>query len=462
LLRLEHRLAPGPQESRHIEIVSSPASLEPGVFGIVRPVLLWPEGISSRLDDAQLESILAHEIWHVLRYDNLAAAIHMTVEALFWFYPVIWWLGRRLVEERERACDEAVLRLGGEPQVYAESILRICEFCVQSPLACVSGVTGAGLKKRIVRIMTQRLAKKLSPARKVLLAVIGAAAIAGPILFGLANAPRLRAQSPPPPVPISPSFDSATITPNTSVGMRGFARIEEHPGTFNAENMTAAMLVSSAYGVKLFQISGGPAWINSARYDVAAKWDPALAEQWQKLPRDQREAPFRLMLQSLLADRFKLKVRSEAQVSPIYALVVAEAGSKLQEAKPGDTNAGGHAGLVQSNYGTALMGWGQFSGQGLTAAELANALSSQVDRVVVDETGLKGAYDVQLQWAPDHNASFNQDAGGQAMAARMPAAGPPSASLLTALEEQLGLTLEPQTALVQKIVVENAEEPSQD
>ena len=97
---------------KRIEILLSRASLEPGIFGIVRPVLVWPEGISEHLEDAHLEAILAHELWHVRRRDNLAAAIHMLVEAIFWFHPLVWWLGARLVDEREEACDEEVLRAG--------------------------------------------------------------------------------------------------------------------------------------------------------------------------------------------------------------------------------------------------------------------------------------------------------------------------------------------------------------
>ena len=133
---------------------SSPNSLEPGILGIFRPVLLWPAGISERLQDAHLEAILAHELQHVRRRDNLAAAMHMVVEAAFWFHPLVWWLGARLVEEREQACDEAVLQQGNAPQIYAESILKTCQFSVASPLACVSGVTGGDLKQRIVRIMS--------------------------------------------------------------------------------------------------------------------------------------------------------------------------------------------------------------------------------------------------------------------------------------------------------------------
>jgi beta-lactamase regulating signal transducer with metallopeptidase domain len=133
--------------SDEIDIRLSRTSLEPGIFGIVYPVLLWPEGLSEKLDDAQLEAVIAHELCHVRRCDNLAAAIHMLVEAAFWFHPPVWWLGTRLIDERERACDEEVLQRGSERHLYAESILKICEFCLSSPLTAVSGVTSANLKK---------------------------------------------------------------------------------------------------------------------------------------------------------------------------------------------------------------------------------------------------------------------------------------------------------------------------
>ena len=87
----------------------SQSAMEPGIFGIARPVLAWPAGISARLDDAQLDAVLAHEVCHVRRRDNLTAALHMLVEAAAWFHPLVWWLRARLLAERERACDEEVL-----------------------------------------------------------------------------------------------------------------------------------------------------------------------------------------------------------------------------------------------------------------------------------------------------------------------------------------------------------------
>ena len=87
-----------------------------------------------RLTPAQFEGVVAHELCHIRRRDNLTASVHMVVEALFWFHPLVWWIGARMVEERERACDEAVLSLGSEPVEYAEGILSVCRSYLESPL----------------------------------------------------------------------------------------------------------------------------------------------------------------------------------------------------------------------------------------------------------------------------------------------------------------------------------------
>lgn len=194
-----------------IDVMSSTALLEPGVFGIWRPVLLLPRGITERLTEDQMEAIVAHELCHVRRRDNLVAAIHMVVEALFWFHPLVWWIGARMIAERERACDEEVLRLGKQPEVYAESILKVCRFYVESPIQCVAGVTGADLKKRIEGIMTPQMVRGLGFGKRVLLCAIGFVAIVGPLAIGVLNAPVARAQ------PESKStlrFEEASIKPS--------------------------------------------------------------------------------------------------------------------------------------------------------------------------------------------------------------------------------------------------------
>jgi uncharacterized protein (TIGR03435 family) len=168
-----------------VPVLSSPLLIEPGIFGIFRPVLLLPQGINDRLSSAQLGTIIAHEMCHVRRRDNLTAASHMIVEALFWFHPAVWWIETRLLEEREQACDEAVLQSGSEADLYAESILNVCKFCIESPLACVAGVAGSDLKRRIVRIMAEKMARNLDLGRKLLLALAATVAISIPVFFGL-------------------------------------------------------------------------------------------------------------------------------------------------------------------------------------------------------------------------------------------------------------------------------------
>jgi beta-lactamase regulating signal transducer with metallopeptidase domain len=145
-----------------LAIVSSDDAMEPSVFGMFRTILLWPVRITSRLSDEELETILLHELSHIRRRDNLTGALHLIVEAVFWYHPLVWWVGARIFHEREKACDEDVLRWGCASQVYAEGILKVCEFCIASPLACAAGVSGSDLRKRIEAIMNKGIGIRLT------------------------------------------------------------------------------------------------------------------------------------------------------------------------------------------------------------------------------------------------------------------------------------------------------------
>jgi bla regulator protein blaR1 len=459
LRRLEHIA----EIRKPIEIRLSRASLEPGIFGLTRPVLIWPAGISDRLNNAQLEAVLAHELGHVRRRDNLTAATHMLVEAIFWFHPLVWWLGARLVEERERACDEDVLAFGSERRVYAESILKTCEFCLESPLACMSGVTGADLKERIVHIMTEGLVPRLDLRRKMLLGAAGLAAVVIPVVSGLPHAAqtRIAAQVATPTVSAL-GYDVASIKPNKSGDNRTMMMFT--PDGLTATGGSLMMLIMSAYGVNPHQISGAPVWLTSERYDIEAKMDPATAEELRKLSEDQRRAATQHMLQMLLADRFKLRVHQETKDLPIYALVVAKNGPKLQEAKPGDTYPNGMKGPDgRSGAGLMLGGKEGLTAQGIPIANLVRHLSLQLGRTVIDKTGLTGEYDFTLKWTPDgiQGAMFRGPESGQpspTSAAFPDSSGP---SLFTALEEQLGLKLESQKGPVEIVVLDHVERPSE-
>lgn len=243
--------------------------IEPSVFGILRPVLLVPEGITKRLPPRQLRAVIAHELCHVRYRDNLIAAIQMFVETVFWFYPLVWWTGRRMIGERERACDEEVLRLGCGARDYARGILSVCELCVQSRLTCAPGVTGAHLKKRLAAIAVNRRAAALSRSKKAALACAVILAVTAPIAVGIANTPLLRAQT----AANAPEFEVAVIkacdpkTPRTTLA----GRVTRGGVEFNCETLETSIrqafvmhrnaAVENRQGW-LVKIEGGPAWIN--------------------------------------------------------------------------------------------------------------------------------------------------------------------------------------------------------
>ena len=440
-------------------VLFSPRLLEPGVFGIVRPVLLLPEKIHERLSQAQLNAILAHEMCHVRRRDNLTAAMHMLVEAVFWFHPAVWWIGARLLEERERACDEAVLESGNEAEVYAEGILSVCKLYVESPLACVSGISGSDLKQRIVRIMTQRFADRLTFGRKLILATIGVSAIVLPIGSGLLNAAPGQAQSQ---VQVTDTaahvYEVASIKPNKSGD--NMVRMMIRPDGLSATGVTLDMLIQNAYGVRYFQISASPSWFKSEKYDIEAKMNGSVVEELRKLSDDQRETETRRMLQALLADRFQLKLHSDTKQLAVYALVLAKNGPKLQAAKSGDTYPNGFKG-PDGGGGPGMIfmegNGGPVTGQGVPIADLVRLLSQQLGRTVVDKTGLTGKYDFKLKWTPDEN----QGPPGPPGADNAPPPDSSGPSIFTAVQEQLGLKLESQKGAVKILVVDHGEKPSE-
>lgn len=167
----------------------SPTQMEPGLVGIFRPTLLLPEGIAERLTPAELKAVIAHEACHLRRRDNLWASLHMLAQTLFWFWPPLWWLGTRLIAERERACDEAVLAAGNDAQTYAEGILKVCQHYIRSPLACAAGISGSDLKQRMEDIMKHGIVSGLSMSKKVLLGGAAATLVLTPVAAGLLWSP---------------------------------------------------------------------------------------------------------------------------------------------------------------------------------------------------------------------------------------------------------------------------------
>lgn len=296
----------------------------------------------------------------------------------------------------------------------------------------------------------------------------------------------------------APEFEAASVKPaaplNTGALMAGGSmRISmgcsrPDPGRFTCSGMPLRMLLARAYGLKNYQVFG-PSWIDSERFDINAKI-PAGATQEQLNP----------MLQKLLADRFQMTVHRETKDLPIYALVVGKNGPKLKESTgdakgtsaddalagrgvpPPPSGGGGQQAMmvVRSDSGGAGGGKGlrmrmrnglsEITGTQATVSNLANMLSTQLNRPVVDETDLKGEYDITLDFAPDDTVRPGGASGAFVFAGPGPvggaASGTPGAearepssapSIFSAVQNQLGLKLEPKKAPVETIVVDKAE-----
>jgi len=448
-----------------LDVRSAPGLMEPGVVGWWRPVLLVPQGIEDHLTPRQLDAVIAHELCHVRRRDNLTSTIHMVVEAVFWFHPLVWWIGARLIEERERACDEEVLRLYGDPRIYAEGILNVCKRYVEAPLVCVSGVSGANLRKRIEAIMMNRVGRRLNVATKVALAAAAMTVLTLPVVVG-AMSPVAQARGVLPEA--TERFEVATIRPNRGPAVGGPAGngIGFRPGRFSAENITLQQLLTYAYELQVFEIFGGPSWATSDRFDIAATMQPPPTGS------DPLEAPSRnrRLLRALLAERFKLVVHEERREMPVYLLVLARPDRTLGErlrpfegeckeigAEPPST-APWLAPTPDPGNGPRpcmlFTGVGRLSAHGNTLSDLARTLARfpAVSRRVIDRTGLTGQFDFDLEWTP-----LVTPPGVATPDRPSPETGP---TIFTALQEQLGLKLESTKEAAAVLVIGSVNQPS--
>lgn len=254
-----------------------------------------------------------------------------------------------------------------------------------------------------------------------------------------------------------PSFEVASVKPSNSADRRPLFNMFNiaSGGQFTASNVTVRSLIRLAYNTKDFQISGGPTWVASDLFDIAAKPPGATTS-------DQ----FAAMLQSLLADRFHMAIRRETKEMPVYALVVAKNGPKFKDAQESDpdipqlkgrTDLPGGGGRRRVN----IIRRGRLTTQGANMPGLAAQLANVVGRTVVDRTGLTGIYDLMLEWAPDENQVANFQAIGVPEGFGAPAPDWQGPTLFTALEEQLGLKLESQKGPVEMFTIERAERPSE-
>jgi uncharacterized protein (TIGR03435 family) len=253
-------------------------------------------------------------------------------------------------------------------------------------------------------------------------------------------APRIAAQTAAPPLAADaklPVYDVVSIKPNKTGS--GHTSIDTDGGNFNASNVSLKTMINNAYNLKEGQLVDLPKWAESSRYDIQAKVLEPDKKVLDALTDEQSNA----MLQPILIDRFQLKFHYETKVLPVYELAVVKDGPKFQASKiTGDQKAPNGMGAGSMTIHNTIM-----TSTAIPISSLVSLLSSQLQRMVIDKTGLAGKYDLDLAWSRDDGATPASDSA------------PPA--LFTALQEQLGLKLQPAKSQVETLVVDHIELPTE-
>ena len=454
------------REGRRVDLLVHPDIPAPLTCGVGRPAIMLPADARQWSTD-EIERALVHELEHIRRGDWPVHLATRAICALYWFHPLVWIAWRRLGLEAERACDDAVLRVA-ERTAYAQQLVALARrHALRSAVPVLSMASRSDLSARVAALLDDGQPRGHMGLPRASVVVVAAA------LLTVVVAP-LRAvqsgQAPQGQVVGGPAFDVVSIRENKSGDLaQGMRR--QPGGRLVVNNAPVRTLILQAFGLQPQQLVGGPDWIGSARYDIAAR-----AAGEFPVTEPGTVGPMQLMMQRMLADRFQLAVHMETRELPIYALTVARTDGRLgPRLKPAATDCqtlmnelvkGARSGGAppaapqlpdgRPACGMRVGGGGALTAGGTSMAALARMLAVPVGRLVEDRTGLPGAFDFDLE--------FTADPGGAAAAGAGAPRPPDNAnapSIFTALEEQLGLKLEPQRAPAEVLVIDRIERPSE-
>lgn len=423
----------------------------PVTCGFVRPAIVLPLDAQQWSEDDARHALL-HELEHVHRADWPVQVMARVVCALYWFHPFVWMAWRRLRLESERACDDAVLRVA-DPAAYADQLVMLAQrLSAGGPRPLLSMANRSDLSVRVSAVLDANQPRGRSgigySATTVCVAVVVLLAISAVGVVGESrrdpNAATAQAQ---PQAPATGTgFVFISVKANRS-GDRRYYPLELGPdGRFVATNTPLDMLFRSAY--QGLRIEGRPSWFNSERFDIEAhaEGNPTRAQMW-------------MMVRKLLADRFSLITHTETRIVPVYALVMAATdgtpGPQLRLSScigkdtlpPGPLDPSREPPLP---CGGIRIRTGSLQARWQTMEELASGLALMTGRNVLNQTGLTGKFDLEVEWTP---------APGPPGPAGALGVGP---ATLTAIEERLGLRLEPQTGPVDYLVIDRVERPTED
>ncbi len=384
--------------SRPVHLLVSALVEAPTVVGWLRPVVLVPVGALSGLPAEHLEALLLHELAHIRRHDYLINMLQGVAESLLFYHPAVWWVSGHIRAEREHCCDDVVVSISRDPLTYARALAQL-ESCRPAHFGAAIGANSGALANRIARL--------LGRSRPAVHTAVGPGSVAVAILLGAA-AYGLFAQS-----SARPTFAVASVKRSAFTGFNPHQPMGggyQPGGRLHLVNLPLIGLIQFAYAdhdsshwapLRPSQVAGGPAWAKTDGYNIEAKpeaeTDPK--HMW-------------LMLQTLLADRFRLRLHRETRELPAYDLQLANGGPKLPSPKdvgcvsfppgtpphpvPGKVDCGYVAGPFGSQAGRL-----HIEGSKVHMADLIRELASVLDRPVLDQTGFTGEFDLRLTFSPD-------------------------------------------------------------
>ncbi len=429
--------------SRPVELLISGLVQTPAVVGLLRPVVLVPLGALAGLPPEQMEALLLHELAHIQRYDYLVNALQSMVEALLFYHPAVWWVSGHMRSEREMCCDDAAVAITGDAEGFARALAQVGEQAHHQ--AAVLQAAGGSLANRVGRLLGMPRPASRSHSFGAVATAAALVAITAMAVVGQTARPK---------------FEVASIKPT---GSQGGGMMRPFPGRLTA-SAPVRVLMQAAYHVQPFQIEGGPEWFQSDGYAVDAKASG-----------NPDHEQMMLMLQSLLAERFDLRIHREPREMMVYALVPARGGLKLPPPKEGSCVEETELVGPLANPGTRMQppdqgpapaprcggldvpleaGGARMHGGKVPIAEFVRVLSRVLGRTVTDQTGFSGIFDINLKFLPDDTTSGLPSPPPGAIPSEIA-----SPSIFSAIQ-QLGLRLESTKGPVEVLVIDHVERPS--
>ena len=490
---------------RRVRLWRNGAIGAPVTWGIVRPIILVPAGFEELPAECR-DAVIRHELAHIQAHDFLMRGLAEIARALIWFQPLVWIVWRKLREEQELACDNCVLAAGGKPSAYAKLLLDWDARRGMDSLIAVGIAHPSCLKRRLYALLDTDLRRDKVAAAGVagvlFLALAGAfplAAISFTPAVSVQAAPAQALQGAPPsplrpPVPLAqaqtaqapvkapalqpsaqsvarPRFDVVSIKPckpSVTSGVPVFGG-DSSPGRLSigcgiladADNTGMIQVAYNRYASgqltswKMIPIEGGPNWIHSERFEIDAKSDGHPNVLMMQGP----------MLQTILEDRFKLKIHRETRQGPVYELALGKGSPKLKPLQDGSCTpvvVGRPVPLLpdgQRRCRNMVSPRGSVDFEGGTLSMFAGSLGMVLDRPVIDKTGITSYFEIHLVFSPDDSAGprpvpAEPGASGVVRAADAP-------GIFQAIQEQLGLRLVPAKGPVDVLVIDHIERPSE-